>query len=97
MDERIQTLNPDANKKGVNISRAKYEQMRAAVLAALEEQEEPQTFYGLLDRVKKLLGDSFEGSISWYYTSVKLDLEARGEIERIPGTSPQQIRHRKRD
>jgi hypothetical protein len=96
VDERIQTLNPDPNKKGVNISRAKYEQMRAAVLAALE-QEEPQTFYGLLDRVERLLGDSFEGSTGWYYTSVKLDLEARGEIERIPGTSPQQIRRRKRD
>jgi hypothetical protein len=96
VDERIQTLNPDANKKGVNISRAKYEQMRAAILAILEKAE-PQTFYGLLDRVEKLLGDSFEGSISWYYTSVKLDLEARGEIERIAGTSPQQIRRRKRD
>ena len=96
MDERIQTLHPDPNKKGVNISRAKYEQMCSAVLAALQ-QLEPQTFYGLLDSVEKLLGDSFEGSIGWYYTSVKLDLEARGEIERIPGTSPQQIRRRKRD
>lgn len=96
MDERIQTLNPDPNKKGVNISRAKYEQMRAAVLAALAEQE-PQTFYGLLDSVEKLLGDTFEGSTGWYYTSVKLDLEARGEIERVPGSKPQQIRRRQRD
>ena len=96
MDERIQTLHPDPNKKGVNISRAKYEQMRSAVLAALEQQE-PQTFYGLLGSVEELLGGSFEGSTGWYYTSVKLDLEARGEIERIPGTSPQQIRRRKRD
>lgn len=92
MDERIQTLNPDPNKKGTRISRAKYNVMRSAILAALE-QREPQTFYGLLDSVEKLLADSFEGSAGWYYTTVKLDLEARGEIERIPGSSPQQIRH----
>jgi hypothetical protein len=91
MDERFQTLNPDPNKKGPRISRAKYDTMRAAILAALE-QREPQTFYGLLDSVEKELATSFEGSVGWYYTTVKLDLEARGEIERIPGSSPQQIR-----
>ena len=34
----------------------------------------------------------FDGSISWYVTTVKLDLEARHVVERIPGTSPQQLR-----
>jgi hypothetical protein len=32
------------------------------------------------------------GSIGWYTTCVKLDLEARGVIERIQGVSPQRLR-----
>jgi hypothetical protein len=41
---------------------------------------------------QKLTGD-FEGSIGWYFTTVKLDLEARGVIicERKSG-QPQMIR-----
>ncbi len=35
--------------------------------------------------------DSFDGSVMWYYTTVKLDLEARGEIRRVPGSRPQLI------
>jgi hypothetical protein len=89
--EKIQTLNPDPGKKGVRIDRAKYDTMREAILAALAERE-PQTFYELLHSIEPGLQGRFEGSIGWYYTSVKLDLEARGEIARIAGTSPQQIR-----
>jgi hypothetical protein len=32
--------------------------------------------------VERELGDSFPGSIRWYVTAVKLDLEARGELYR---------------
>lgn len=39
----------------------------------------------------KLKG-SFDGSVAWYVEVVKLDLEARKMIERVPGTRPQQIR-----
>lgn len=31
-------------------------------------------------------------SVSWYTTTVKLDMEARGLIERIPGSRPQALR-----
>jgi hypothetical protein len=33
----------------------------------------------------------FEGSIPWYVTTVKLDLEARGVIERVPGPGEQKL------
>ena len=46
----------------------------------------------LITSVKDILGDTFDGSISWYVTTVKLDLEAKGMIERIPKVSPQQLR-----
>jgi len=88
--ERIMTQHP-AGKQGVNISRAKYDAMRGAILEALAERE-PQTFRELQAAVEERLAGSFEGSIGWYYTTVKLDLEARAVIERIPDRSPQELR-----
>jgi hypothetical protein len=35
--------------------------------------------------VKKQLQESFEGSINWYTITVKLDLEAKGEIYQNSG------------
>ena len=88
--ERIQTLHPEEGKRGVNISREKYDLVRAAVLDALANG--PLTLNALLDAVTQRLGPGFDGSTSWYTMSVKLDLEARGEIERVPKVSPQQLR-----
>ena len=31
-------------------------------------------------------------SVGWYATTVKLDLEARGLIERVPDARPQRLR-----
>lgn len=89
-EDKIMTKHPKG-KQGVNISRAKYDKVRGAILEALAEKE-PQTFRGLQAVVEERLAGNFEGSIRWYYTTVKLDLEARGEIERIAGSSPQELR-----
>ena len=35
--------------------------------------------------VSKKLNGKFDGSIPWYMEGTKLDLEARGVIERVPG------------
>ncbi len=90
MSERMLTLHP-AGKTGVNISRDKYDRVRAAILAAVRERG-TLPFGELAGRVGETLGDGFDGSIGWYTTTVKLDLEARGEIERVPHVSPQQLR-----
>jgi hypothetical protein len=50
------------------------------------------TFKELTEEVRGSLEGSFDGSISWYFTTVKLDLEARGVIERIPNKAPQRLR-----
>ncbi len=88
--DKILTKHPKG-KQGVNISRAKYDAVREAILEALAERE-PQQFRELQAAVEERLAGNFEGSIGWYYTTVKLDLEAREEIERIPGSSPQELR-----
>jgi hypothetical protein len=90
MSERIMTLHPDG-KQGVNIEKEKYEAMRQAIVTALQAQQ-PQTFSGLEQAVSTQLADNFDGSVSWYFTTVKLDLEARNILMRVPGTRPQQIR-----
>lgn len=90
-EEKVMTLHPDEDKSGVNISKLKYDDMRSAILKALEEKDE-LTFSELGDAVGRQLAGHFDGSIGWYFTTVKLDLEARGVIERVKGNRPQRIR-----
>ena len=87
---RILTLHPEG-KQGVNIEREKYDLIRCNILSILDD--EKQVFFkDLGTELKERIGKDFKGSVSWYYTTVKLDLEARGEIERIPGRKPQMLR-----
>jgi hypothetical protein len=94
MGERIQTLHPDEGKVGVNIERHKYESVRDAILAAIAERGQVP-FKKLAGEVTARLPQGFDGSVGWYTTTVKLDLEARGLIERLPGKSPQVLQMRK--
>ncbi len=89
-EEKILTLHPQ-NKKGVNISLAKYELIKTFILETLRERKEI-TFEELNRLAVLTLGPNFQGKVSWYLVSVKLDLEARGAIERIPKTSPHRLR-----
>ena len=82
MEEKILTLHPQG-KKGVNISKAKYETMRKTILELLRKTR--LTHDELAAAVNKKLNGKFDGSIPWYMEGTKLDLEARGVIERVPG------------
>jgi hypothetical protein len=75
----------------VNISKEKYEMIRKAILTSLCTQKE-MTFMDLSRAVEKQLNGKFEGSVMWYVTTVKLDLEARGEIKRVVNSRPQVVR-----
>ena len=90
MKDTIRTLHPE-KKQGVNISREKYEIIRKAILSALHKQNE-LTFMNLSRAVEKEVNGTFEGSVTWYVTTVKLDLEARGLIKRVPNSRPQLVR-----
>ena len=90
MKDTIRTLHPE-KKQGVNISREKYEIICQAIMSTLEGQKE-MTFMKLSRAVEKQVNGNFEGSVTWYVTTVKLDLEARGVIKRVPHSRPQLVR-----
>jgi hypothetical protein len=90
MKAKVRTLHPE-KKQGVNISQEKYEIIRKAILSALRAQKE-MTFMKLSNAVEQQVGNTFEGSVMWYVTTVKLDLEARGDIKRVPNSRPQLIK-----
>lgn len=90
MAEKITTLHPQG-KSGVNINREKYDLVRTSIVQSLQAEGE-MTFADLTREVERKLTGSFDGSIPWYVTTVKLDLEARRLIERVPGSSPQRLR-----
>jgi hypothetical protein len=90
MEEKILTLHPQG-KTGVNISREKYNTISRAIQDSLRTHQS-MTFKDLTEEVRRKLEVAFDGSVSWYVTTVKLDLEARGVIERIPNKAPQQLR-----
>lgn len=89
-DDRILTMHP-SGKQGVNILRDKYEFVKKYILTTIEDAQEI-TFSDLGDKAVDDLSKSFDGKVLWYITTVKLDLEARNLIERIPGKSPQLLR-----
>ena len=90
---KFQTIHPEAGKQGTNIDAAKYEAMKAALLAVVPTAGEGIPFMDLVDAVEPHLPEELfaNASTSWYVTTVKLDLEARGLIERVPGARPQRL------
>ena len=90
MKDTVRTLHPE-KKQGVNISREKYEVIRKAIMSTLRVNKE-MPFMKLSHAVEKEVRGKFDGSVMWYVTTVKLDLEARGEIKRVPNSRPQLVR-----
>jgi hypothetical protein len=89
-DELFLTVQPEPAKQGVRIDQAKYKTIREAILHNLQCYGS-MTFTQLGAMVEEELHDTFAGSVLWYYTAVKLDMEARGEIRRVPNSRPQVI------
>lgn len=90
MKDMIRTLHPD-KKQGVNISREKYDVIHKAITATLRQNEE-MPFMKLARAVEKEMHGKFDGSVTWYVTTVKLDMEARGEVRRVPNSRPQLVK-----
>lgn len=93
----IRTLNVNPGVGGANVNKERYEAVRKAILKAVPKSKEGIAFVDLPKAVgRHLPGGKIPGggSIPWYVTTVKLDLEARGLIHRIPGSRPQRLTRR---
>ena len=92
-EDKVFALHPEG-KTPTRIDRDKYQNMRNAIMKVIDEAGDNGVgFSDLPDLVQDWLDpDIFAGaSVMWYVTTVKLDLEARGLIERLPGRGRQRL------
>ena len=92
--ERVACRTPAEGRDGVtNIPAWKFDAVRAAILAALADG--PILYKDLNAAVSARLDEETLanlGKLGWHVVTVKLELEVRGEIERLDVKGPQQIR-----
>ncbi|HHB80395.1 MAG TPA: hypothetical protein ENK83_01415 [Aliiroseovarius sp.] len=73
----------------------KFDALRAAILDAVGAAGGTGLpFADLPAEVATRLDDTLRaklGSVSWHTTTVKLELEVRGELARLPGSGPQRL------
>ena len=89
-EEKIMTLHP-RGKQGVNILKRRYDVIKDFILRTIQDHGEI-SFDDLVDMADDQLSPAFDGKVVWYMVTVKLDLEARNIIERIPKISPHKLR-----
>jgi len=89
-EEKIMTLHPQG-KTGVNILKRRYDFIKDFIVKTVEQHGEI-TYEQLNDLAVEELTESFDGKVGWYVVTVKLDLEARKILERVPKTSPHKVR-----
>ena len=95
LEERVLCENPDPGKQGTRIPKWKYDAVRTAILASVTEADGGLPFKELARQVRERLPKAVLdklGSATWFVTVVKLDLEAKGTLERVPGSKPQRLR-----
>lgn len=87
--DRVLALHPDRSG-GVRLRRDRYDAVRAGILAALASGDS-LTVGALTEAV---IGQVDPGlcTTSWYVRTVKLDLEARGILERLTHLRPHRVR-----
>lgn len=87
--DMIQTLHPDKTKTNKRILLEKYNYIKTNLLAVLKKTELTHT--DLMEALYQRVKAEFEGGVQWYGETVKLDLEARGVIERT-GAKPEKYK-----
>ena len=93
-DNRVVCETPTPGKQPTRIEAWKYDLVRQLILDTLPTEPPGLAFKELAQRVKtKLTAEQHEklGSVSWYTTTVKLDLEVKGEVARVTGARNQHL------
>ena len=92
--DKVLCQTPTPGKKPTRIDAWKVNLIRDAILKILPADAPGMRFKDLPDLVEAHLSEETKkqlGSVSWYTTTVKLDLEVKGEITRIPASKPQRL------
>lgn len=92
--DRVECRTPTPSKQPTRIDRWKFETVRRAILEIVPADGDGVLFSELPGLVEAALApDELAdlGSIMWYVTTVKLEMEVRGEIRRMPRRSPQRL------
>jgi len=79
MSAYVTTIHPVEGQSGKKVHKAKYRQVKAAIIDELSRTKE-MCFVKLIEMCRVSLSNNFDGSISWHVSVVKLDLEARKKI-----------------
>ncbi|MCC7144467.1 MAG: hypothetical protein IT349_20410 [Candidatus Eisenbacteria bacterium] len=97
-ETKVLCQTPTPGKAGTNIPEWKYLAVRRAILKAVPRRGEGIAFRDLSALVSKMLRPEDRrllGSVTWHTVTVKLHLEVLGELERVPGVTPQRLRRAK--
>jgi hypothetical protein len=94
--ERVQCLHPDPTKTAPSLDKHLYEVTRAAILDAVPVRGEGLLSASLRGEVEKRTSSATweHASVGWYTTVVKLDLEARGLLQRAATEGLQRLYQR---
>ena len=92
--EMFKALHPDPTKQGTSVTKATYEVYKDALMKVIPKSKEGIAFSELSKAVQPHVPEDVleNTSAGWWTTTVKLDLEARGMIERVDTKGRQRIR-----
>lgn len=94
MQDKVICRTPTPNKKPTRIDKWKFDLIHNAILEILPSEGNGILFKDLPNLVKEKISiDKLEklGSLKWYVVSIKLEMEVRKEIYRVPKSSPQRL------
>jgi hypothetical protein len=91
--EKVTCETPTPGKNPIKIARWKYDLLADAILKVLPKAKPGLAFQELPAMVGEILGEDRTkiGSLTWYITTVKLDLEAKGKLQKVTGVKPQYL------
>lgn len=91
----LELLNITEGAGNTRMAEWKYRAYRDAILKAIPPGDSGLQFKLLPAEVTRHIPEEKRpqlGSVTWHVTSVKLDMEARGLLERLPKAKPQRLR-----
>jgi hypothetical protein len=92
--ERIQMKHSDPSKKTVTMDKQKYDALKNALRSVMKAGKE-MTFSEMTKGVTASFAKNkmdFQGSVQWHLAWVQMDMEAKKELIKNTGVSPQTFR-----